>query len=135
MYTNLRRFREDLTAFPPDHFVCVPLVLDTLHTRVRQRLAEGSKARAAVAGALLAASCAYVRARRVVQGASLAAAAQALGQGQAGEGGGLGGAAAAAVRWLAAAVAAALLAPLNALAGRLVFGKVRVAGGTGRVEE
>ncbi len=126
MYTNLRRFREDLTAFPPDHFVCVPLVLDTLHTRVRQRLAEGGKARAAVAGALLAAGCAYVRARRVVQGVSLAAAAQALGQGA--EGGGLGGAAAGAVRWLAAAVAAALLAPLNALAGRLVFGKVRAAG-------
>ncbi len=30
--------REDLTAFPPSFFICVPLVLDTLHTRVRYEL-------------------------------------------------------------------------------------------------
>lgn len=28
-------FRTDLTAYPPDYFVCVPLVLDTLHSKVR----------------------------------------------------------------------------------------------------
>jgi hypothetical protein len=32
--TTVRKFRDDLTAFPPDHLVCVPLVLDTLHSRV-----------------------------------------------------------------------------------------------------
>ncbi|EFN50517.1 hypothetical protein CHLNCDRAFT_139443, partial [Chlorella variabilis] len=31
VYSNIRKFREDLTAHPPDYFVCVPLVLDTLH--------------------------------------------------------------------------------------------------------
>ena len=35
VYTNIRRFREDLTKFPPHYFVCVPLVIDTLHTKVR----------------------------------------------------------------------------------------------------
>lgn len=35
MYTNIRKFREDLTNYPPHHFVCVPMVLDTLHSRVR----------------------------------------------------------------------------------------------------
>ena len=35
VYTNIRRFKEDLTAYPPHFFICVPLVLDTLYTRVR----------------------------------------------------------------------------------------------------
>ena len=35
VYTNIRRFREDLTKFPPQFFVCVPLVIDTLQTKVR----------------------------------------------------------------------------------------------------
>ena len=34
IYTNIRRFKEDLTKFPPQYFVCVPLVIDTLHTKV-----------------------------------------------------------------------------------------------------
>ena len=34
VYTNIRRFREDLTKFPPQFFVCVPLVIDTLQTKV-----------------------------------------------------------------------------------------------------
>ena len=35
VYSNIKKFREDLTTYPPDFFVCVPLVLDTLHSRVR----------------------------------------------------------------------------------------------------
>ena len=34
VYTSIRRFREDLTKFPPQFFVCVPLVIDTLQTKV-----------------------------------------------------------------------------------------------------
>ena len=35
VYTNIRKFKEDLGRYPPHHFVCVPLVLDTLFGRVR----------------------------------------------------------------------------------------------------
>lgn len=35
VFSTLRTFRDDLTAHPPDHFVCVPLVLDTLYSKVR----------------------------------------------------------------------------------------------------
>lgn len=28
------KFRDDLTSHPPDHFVCVPLVLETLYNKV-----------------------------------------------------------------------------------------------------
>jgi hypothetical protein len=34
VFTSLRHFKDDLVAHPPDHFVCVPLVLDTLYTKV-----------------------------------------------------------------------------------------------------
>ncbi len=34
VYTNIRKFREDLANYPPHHFVCVPMVLDTLYGRV-----------------------------------------------------------------------------------------------------
>lgn len=34
MFTSLRHFKDDLIAHPPDHFVCVPLVLDTLYNKV-----------------------------------------------------------------------------------------------------
>lgn len=33
VYSSIRKLKDDLVAFKPDHFVCVPLVLDTLHTR------------------------------------------------------------------------------------------------------
>lgn len=35
VYSSVRKFRDDLGVFPPDHLVCVPLVLDTLRSRVR----------------------------------------------------------------------------------------------------
>ena len=35
VYTNIRRFKEDLGRYPPHYFVCVPLVLDTLYKRVQ----------------------------------------------------------------------------------------------------
>ena len=34
VYTNIRKFKEDLGRYPPHHFVCVPLVLHTLYGRV-----------------------------------------------------------------------------------------------------
>ena len=34
VYTNIQRFKEDLTRYPPHFFICVPLVLDTLYNRV-----------------------------------------------------------------------------------------------------
>lgn len=34
VFTSLRHFRDDLVRHPPDHFVCVPLVLDTLYNKV-----------------------------------------------------------------------------------------------------
>lgn len=40
VFTSLKHFRDDLTAHPPDHFVCVPLVLDTLYNKVGGAMGE-----------------------------------------------------------------------------------------------
>ncbi|EFJ49638.1 hypothetical protein VOLCADRAFT_120723 [Volvox carteri f. nagariensis] len=115
VYTNIRRLRDDLTAFTPDHFVCVPLVLDTLHARVRQRLAAGPRHRAAIATALLAAGAAYHALPPADRGTSDGLVATAAGLAR---------------RWaqiLGAAVLAALLTPLHWLASKLVYGKIREA--------
>ncbi|KAG2449926.1 hypothetical protein HYH02_000030 [Chlamydomonas schloesseri] len=134
VYTNIRRLRDDLVAHPPDHLVCVPLVLDTLHTRVMQKIRAGPPHRAAIATALLAAGAAYVRARRVAQGLSVrhalppkkdAAAAAEEGPVEQGVSW---SPVEVARRWavrLGAALLTALLAPLQALASLLVYRKIR----------
>lgn len=71
VYSNIRKFKDDLAVFPPDHLVCVPLVLDSLYNRVMGRLRAAGAFKAAVVAALMAASVAHVRARRVVDGVAL----------------------------------------------------------------
>jgi len=111
VYTSIRRFKEDLTAFPPDHLVCVPLVLDTLRTRVLATLKKASTVRRIMAGWLLAAALAYARAKRVVQGLDIRFAVTRR----------------PVIELFKAFVLAAFLAPFNALSQRLVGAKVRAA--------
>ncbi|MEW5313818.1 MAG: hypothetical protein WDW38_005355 [Sanguina aurantia] len=56
VYTNIRRFRDDLASYPPDYFVCVPLLLDTLYNRVMGKLKDGSAFRVALIATLLSAT-------------------------------------------------------------------------------
>jgi len=113
VFTSVRKLREDLPRFHPDHLVAVPLVLDSLHAKIVARLQAASAVRRAVATTLVAAAIAHVRARRVVEGTSLQYAVQ--------------------PRPLHALLAAALMAaftrPLHWLAQKLVFSKVREAVG------
>lgn len=66
------QFRDDLQRHPPTYFVCVPLVLETLYSRVKHMLTRASLVRRTLATSLLAAALAYTRARRVVNEESLA---------------------------------------------------------------
>ncbi len=36
VYSSIRKFKDDLTKYAPDFFVCVPLVLETLYAKVRR---------------------------------------------------------------------------------------------------
>ncbi len=48
VYSNIRKFKDDLPLFRPDFFVCVPLVLDTLHAKVMHTFRTMAPARKAI---------------------------------------------------------------------------------------
>lgn len=68
IYTSVRYLKDDLATYSPDFFVCVPLVLDTLHSRTMTALNKASAIRKALATGLLAAAVTYIKAQRVVLG-------------------------------------------------------------------
>eukprot|EP00890_Picochlorum_soloecismus_P003050 jgi/Picsp_1/3746/NSC_06582-R2_long-chain-fatty-acid-- ligase len=76
VYTNARKMKEDLSRFTPDYFVCVPLVLDTLRSRVLSTLRKSSVIRRAIASSLLSASISVIRARRILSGTDIESATQ-----------------------------------------------------------
>eukprot|EP00227_Mantoniella_beaufortii_P006121 CAMPEP_0197614096 /NCGR_PEP_ID=MMETSP1326-20131121/59352_1 /TAXON_ID=1155430 /ORGANISM="Genus nov. species nov., Strain RCC2288" /LENGTH=848 /DNA_ID=CAMNT_0043182965 /DNA_START=77 /DNA_END=2624 /DNA_ORIENTATION=+ len=108
-YTNVANLKGDLADVKPDYLVTVPLVLGTLHGRVRASLAAAPKPLAVIAGFLLAAGAVHVRAMRLVRGVDLRFALVPPSFFVA----------------LLARVVALLTAPLHALAGVLVYPKVR----------
>ena len=71
VYSNIRSFRDDLTVYTPDYLVCVPLVLETLRSRVLGTLKKASALRRTLAMSLLAAATAYTRARRIIHGVDI----------------------------------------------------------------
>lgn len=110
-YTNIRKFRDDLTKYPPHHFVCVPLVLNTLYDKVMAKFKQESSARRTLISAFMSASTAYVRARRVVEGLALQFAQTARPTAQ----------------LVQASLVMFALAPIHALATKLVYSKIRAA--------
>lgn len=109
VYTSVRKFRDDLTVYPPNHLVCVPLVLQSLHSRVMAMLRKAPFFRRTLALGLLAAAINFCRAKRVVDGVDILWART--------------------PRPLTALVVAwcrlIMLAPLNWLAQKLVAAKIR----------
>ena len=112
VYTSVAKFRQDLQRMPPEIFVTVPLVLDTLYSKVMQTLAKDPSAlKKALAFGFLALSQKFIEARRVKEGVSLDYATAAPGL-------------LAAVR---ASVVYMLLWPVHQLATKLVYGKIKAA--------
>ena len=66
VYTSIRRFKDDLGVYRPHYLVCVPLVLDTLRSRVLATLKKASFIRRIIAGSLLQVAMACTRAARVI---------------------------------------------------------------------
>lgn len=109
IYSIIPRFKNDLGAFKPNFFVCVPLVLDTLHTRVMATLGKLPPLKKAIVNMLLGASRAHVHARRLLNGVSVLWAFQRP-----------------PVRvYLQAVVTFVFTALLFKLAGKIVFAKIR----------
>ncbi|CAK0773375.1 hypothetical protein CVIRNUC_004059 [Coccomyxa viridis] len=111
VYTNIRKFKEDLSSYPAHHFVCVPLVLETLYGRVQAQIKKGPAAKRLLASVFFAAGTAYIRARRIVEGVALQYAHRAPSM----------------PRAMLAALTAAILYPIYRLGQILVFSKIRAA--------
>lgn len=118
IYSRIPKLKDDLAGYAPHHFVCVPLVLQTLHGRILSTLKspDTSPLRRAMANTLLSAAVAAVKAQRIVDGRDLRFAVQAS-------------------PWttlLMAWLTTKLLAPLKFLFNVLVAKKIRAALGVQR---
>lgn len=72
IYTRIPKLKDDLKQYTPDHLVCVPLVLQTLHARIVSTLRNGKgSVKRMIAMGLLAAALKYTQAKRVVEGVDL----------------------------------------------------------------
>jgi len=71
VYGGIRYFRDDLRVYSPDYLVCVPIVLDTLRSRVMATLKKSSFIKKTLALSLLSAAIAYTRAQRIVHGVAV----------------------------------------------------------------
>eukprot|EP00803_Ostreobium_quekettii_P002616 evm.model.scf_940.1 EVM.evm.TU.scf_940.1 scf_940:7095-14522(-) len=71
VYSTVATLKRDLAQHQPDYFVCVPLILDTLYSKVMSQLRKSSVVRRFIALWLLFLSTAFVRAQRVVQGVAV----------------------------------------------------------------
>lgn len=116
VYSNRRRFRDDLTKHRPHVLIAVPRVFENLHSAIMTKLKAASALRKAIFAFFAAVSFAFVRARRRASGQALAHA----------------GPSEAMFRFVAGLRALVLL-PLYVLANLLVWGKIRAATG-GRVK-
>lgn len=72
VFTNIRNMKKDLQKYALDHFVCVPLILDTLYSRILATMTKNVPAiRRLVATFLLHAATEFIKAKRVLNGTDL----------------------------------------------------------------
>jgi long-chain acyl-CoA synthetase len=71
VYSNVKRFAADLQRVRPDFLVCVPLVLESLYSKVMLKIKASSFISRTIALWLIAVSISYIKAVRITQGVSL----------------------------------------------------------------
>jgi long-chain acyl-CoA synthetase len=117
VYSNKRRFRDDLIKHKPHVLISVPRVFESLHVAIMAKLQAASAVRKAIFSFFLAISVAFVHVQRAVRGLSLVTPRASMSP----------------LARLVAALKLAALTPLYALANALVWKKIRLATG-GRVK-
>jgi len=111
IYTNIRQVKRDLKEFKPHFMVGVPRLWESIYEGAQKQFHEQPANKQRFIYSLLDLSQRYIKARRILQGLSLENLHPSVGQ------------------RLKAEVQTAALAPLHALADRLVYRKVREATG------
>ncbi len=110
-YTNIRYFKQDLKDIQPEYLVAVPRLLESVYEGVQKQFREQPAKKQKLVDTLLAASKKYIEARRIAQGLSLECLQPTLSQ------------------KLNARLQMAILAPVLAIADKLVYAKIREATG------
>ncbi|MDY7012592.1 MAG: AMP-binding protein, partial [Cyanobacteriota bacterium] len=111
IYTNIRNFKQDLKTFKPNYMVGVPRLWDSLYEGVQKNFREQPASKQRLVNFFLGISERYVMAKRLAEGLSL----ENLNPSTSDR--------------LLARVQAFLLAPLHAIADKIVYKKVREATG------
>ncbi len=116
IYTNLRSVKRDLKEFKPHYMVGVPRLWESIYEGVQKQFREQPRRKQHLINYLLSVSEKYIKARRIVQGLSLANLHPSTGD------------------QLAASIQVSALFLLHALGERLVYRQVREATG-GRIKQ
>jgi long-chain acyl-CoA synthetase len=115
IYTNIRYFKQDLKEYQPKCLVVVPRLLESIYEGIQKQFREQSPKQQKLVDTLLDLSKKYIEARRIVQGLSLECLKPSLSQ------------------KLNARIQMSILAPIHAIADKLVYTKIREATG-GKIE-
>ncbi|MEB3220290.1 MAG: long-chain fatty acid--CoA ligase [Nostocales cyanobacterium 94392] len=116
VYTNLRSIKNDLKQFKPHYMIGVPRIWESIYEGVQKQFREQPASKQALINRFLGISDKYIKARRIAQQLDLENLNPAMGE------------------RIAANIQAKFLSPLQALAEKIVYSKVREATG-GRVKQ
>lgn len=111
VYTNLRSIKNDLKQFKPHYMIGVPRIWESIYEGVQKQFREQPASKQALINRFLGISNKYIKARRIAQQLDLENLNPAMGE------------------RIAANIQAKLLAPIQALAEKIVYSKVREATG------
>jgi long-chain acyl-CoA synthetase len=110
-YTNIRYFKQDLKEYQPEYLVAVPRLSESIYEGIQKQFREQPPSKQKLVDNLLGLSKQYIEARRIVQGLSLECLKPTFGQ------------------KLNASIQMPLLAPIHAIADKLIYSKIRAATG------
>jgi long-chain acyl-CoA synthetase len=114
-YTNIRYFKQDLKEYQPEYLVAVPRLLESIYEGIQKQFREQSPSQQKLVDTLLDLSKKYIEARRIVRGLSLDCLEPSLSQ------------------KLNARIQMSVLAPIHAIADKIIYAKIREATG-GKIE-
>jgi long-chain acyl-CoA synthetase len=111
IYTNIRYFKQDLKEYQPECMVAVPRLWESIYEGIQKQFRDQSPRQQKLVDTFLGLSQKYIMARRIVQGLSLECLQPSLSQ------------------KLTAQLQMTALAPIQAIADKLVYAKIRAATG------
>jgi long-chain acyl-CoA synthetase len=116
VYTNLRSIKNDLKKYKPHYMVAVPRILESVYEGVQKQFREQPASKQNLINRFLGISGKYIKTRRIAQNLDLENVNSSMGE------------------RITASIQEKTLAPLHALAGKIVYSKVREATG-GRIKQ